>query len=311
VLAGSVGLWNQWLDSAFAFNTLLASGQLQVVNITDPNTNLNAAETVLTSAQATPQGRARIALVAALVDSPGWIEPLLPEPDPTDYATLEANQAVSLGQGFDFIFYFYLRAELETRARGNPSWNTGVNYEKKLKRSVRYAEVKALYEKAGLSLHADLETLERAPRIAAEPTAVTYLSQNISFDGEIKVPVLTMHTSGDDAANVQNEQAYTSVVHKAHNDSLLRQTFVHRAAHCFFTNAETIAALQTMIRRLDTGEWEGTDANALNGTAAALPEAYDVLFGPGSQIVQPAFIEYDSAPFLRPYSLFDRQGGNR
>jgi hypothetical protein len=94
----------------------------------------------------------------------------------------------------------------------------------------------------------------------------------------------------------------SSVVHKAHHDALLRETFVHRAAHCFFTNAETIAALQTLIRRLDTGEWEGTDANALNETAATLPEAYDIFF-PGGDLVQPAFVEYDSAPFLRPYDL--------
>src|SRR5438045_9344711 len=84
VLAGSVVVWNQWLDSAFAFNTLLASGQLEVVNITDPNANIANAETVLNDAQATPEGQARIALVAALVDSPGWVEPLLPKPDPTD-----------------------------------------------------------------------------------------------------------------------------------------------------------------------------------------------------------------------------------
>jgi pimeloyl-ACP methyl ester carboxylesterase len=193
VLAGSVGVWNQWLDSAFAFNTLLASGQLQVVNITDPNANFLNAGTVLNNAQATAKGQARIALVAALVDSPGWVEPLLPQPDPTDYATLEANQEVSLG-GFDFLLYFYLRAELEKRAGGNPSWNTGVDYEKQLKLSVGYAEVQALYQKAGLSLDADLKALNVATRIAAEPKAVSYLSRNIIFDGKIRVPMLTVHT---------------------------------------------------------------------------------------------------------------------
>jgi pimeloyl-ACP methyl ester carboxylesterase len=309
VLAGSVGVWNQWLDSAFAFNILLASGQLQVVNITDQNTNIDNAETVLNNAQATPEGQARIALVAALVDSPGWIEPLLPQPDPTDYATLEANQQVSLG-GFDFFLSFYLRSELEKRAGGNPSWNTGVDYVKQLKLSVGYAEVQALYQQAGLSLDADLKALNEAPRIVADPTAVAYLSQNIVFDGKIRVPILTVHGDGDDVANVQNERAYADVVQEAHNSSLLREAVVHRAAHCFFTSAETIAALQTLIRRLDTGVWNDTDANGLNEAAAALPKKYDVLFGPGSKTVRPAFLDYESAPFLRPFDALDQAVGS-
>src|SRR4029450_13912607 len=92
-VAGSVGIMNQFLDAAFAFKTLLAPGSgLQVVNISDPDANLSIAEEVLTAAQAIPEGRARIALVAALMDLPGWIEPFsglayvpTPEPGPTDY----------------------------------------------------------------------------------------------------------------------------------------------------------------------------------------------------------------------------------
>ena len=231
VVGGSVGFWNELLDSAFAFNILLASGRLQIVHITDPITNLTNAENILNHAQGTPQGQARIALVAALVDSPGWIDPFSPPPNPTDYTTLEANQFFSLGIGLDFPLYFTLRAELEKRAGGNPSWNTGVDYEKQLKLSVSYAEVQALYQQAGLSLDADLLTLKNTARIAADPAAVIYLSQNVIFDGEIQVPVLTVHTAGDDIVNVQNEQAYAAIVHQSHHDSLLRETFVSRAGH--------------------------------------------------------------------------------
>jgi len=301
VVAGSPGFWNQLLDSAFAFNTLLASGQLQLVHITDPVTNLANAETILNNAQSTPQGQARIALVAALVDSPGWIDPLSPEPSVDDYATLEANQFISLGSGLDFPLYFAFRAELEKRAGGNPSWNTGVDYQKQLNLSVNRDEVESLYKQAGMSLAADLKTLNEAARIVADPAAVHYLTRNIALDGEIRVPVLTVHTVGDDIVNVQNEQAYAAIVHKTGHDSLLRETFVHRAGHCQFTSAETIASLQALIHRLDTGEWKGADAKALNAAASALPLAYDDIFGPGSQLLPPAFIEYAPAPFLRPY----------
>jgi len=300
LLAGSVGAWNDWLDSAFAFNTLIAAGQLQVVNITDPETNFINAEQILADAQTTAQGQARIALVAALIDSPGWIDPFSPPPCRTCYAAMEQNQFVSLAQDFNFPLFFELRSELEARAGGNPSWNTGVDYERELKASVDYDEVQALYKKAGLNLNDDLRTLKNATRIAADPDAVKYLSRNVVFNGEIKVPVLTVHTIGDDVVNVQNEQAYSAVVHHAHHASLLRQAFVHRAGHCNFTSAETVAAIEALLHRLDTGEWSAMDPDALNDAASKLPRVYDFL-GFGLPVSPPAFVHYRPAHFQRPF----------
>ncbi len=311
---GSVGIWNQWLDAAFAFKTLLAPGSgLQVVNISDPDTNFSVAEEVLAAAQATPEGRARIALVAALTDLSGWIDPFSPEPGPTDYATQEANQFLEFQQVFDFFAFFDLRAELEGRAGGNPSWNTGVDYKKQLALSIDYSEVRALYEQASLDLDADLEALNNAPRITADPAAVDYLSQNIIFNGQISVPVLTLHTTDDDVVAVENERAYAEVVAKASNSPLLRQIFVHRGGHCNFTEAETLAALRTLVRRLDTGHWQDLDPEDLNIAAKTLGAMYNVLFycylcsefaPPAGVPMVPAFVDYLPAPFLRPYDTF-------
>jgi len=150
VLSGGVATWNTALDSEFAFNTLIAGGGLQVVNITNPLDNLIRAENFLNIAQSTPQGRARLALVSALADGPGWFVPTSPEPAPTDYTTQEMNQFL-WDQNIDFPFVFAFRAELEARAQGNPSWNTGVNYRVQLAHSINRNEVHALYEQAGLS----------------------------------------------------------------------------------------------------------------------------------------------------------------
>ena len=213
VLSGGVATWNTALDSEFAFQQLIDPA-VQVVNITipptDPTANLTAAETAAATAQATPQGQARLALAAALADTPGWFTPLSPEPAASDFAGQEANQFQWETQ-VDFPFAFFLRAELEGRAGGNPSWNTGVNYFTDLRKSSDFAEVKALYAAAGLSLHADLETLNNAARISADPSAVHYLEQNITFNGVLPGPVLTMHTTGDGLVVNQNEQAYASV----------------------------------------------------------------------------------------------------
>ena len=302
VLAGGVGTWNQGLDSEFAFKTLLAFGtSLELVNITDPNTNLLLAESILASAQSTPQGKARFALSAALGDTPGWFDPASPEPAAKDFASREANQFLWASE-VDFPFVFAFRAELEFRAGGNPSWNTGVDYRKQFERSVDREEVRALYKQAGLSLDADLATLNDAARITANPYSVEYLEQNIIFNGRISFPVLTLHTTGDGLVSNQNESAYKDVVEEAGNDRWLRRTFVHRAGHCTFTPAETITALRNLIERLDNGRWPDLDPNTLNAEAAAL--------GP-LNVAPPSFLRFEPAPYLRPFDASDERHCDR
>lgn len=296
VLAGGVGTWNQALDGAFAIQQLLPGGSaLQVVNITNPSQNLATAEGVIGAAQATPQGQARLALAAALSDVPGWFAPGSPEPAATDYATQELNQ-FQWDTRVDGPFIFDFRSELEQRAGGNPSWNIGVNYWEQLKKSIDFNEVKALYAAAGLSLSADIRTLNSAPRITPDPRAVAYLIHNIVYNGNLDdKPVLTMHTTGDGLVANQDEQAYRSAVQDARDRRFLRQVFVHRAGHCSFTPAETITALQALIQRLDTGHWSDIDPSDFNATAAAL--------GPSLNTLPPGFIDYEPAPFLRPFDL--------
>src|SRR5271155_3466498 len=302
VLSGGVATWNTALDSEFVFKTLIAPGTgLQVVNITNPPENFELSEALLAEAQATPQGRARIALGAAVSDTPGWFTPLSPEPAADDFVSQEANQFL-WDQQVDFPFVFAFRAELEARAQGNVSWNTGVDYRHQLDRSISRAEVVALYQQAGLDLDADLKTLQDAARISADPDAVRYLEQNIIFDGRIHIPVLTLHTKGDGLVVVQNESAYKKVVDEEGNGEFLRRTFIDRAGHCAFTPAETIADVLTLIDRLDTGHWHNVNATDLSNAANALGPAFNVFAGAqGVVATPPAFIEFHPSPYLRTF----------
>lgn len=298
VLAGGVGTWNQALDAAFSFNILLAGGSLPVVHISNPGDAFNQAEAIIKAAQATPQGRARIALVSALGDTPGWFSATSPEPAQNDFAAQEQNQFLWSSQ-VDFAFIFLARAELESRAGGNPSWNIGVDYRDQLERSVDRKEVQALYKQAGLNLNGDLDALNRAPRIAPDLPAVFYLNRFITFNGDLDIPVLTMHTTGDGLVVNQDEQTYASVVRESDDSALLRQVFVHRAGHCTFTPAENLAGLQTLIHRLDTGRWgDSTDPDLMNQEASA--------FGSTLNLAPPAFINFRPAPFLRPFAFPER-----
>jgi dienelactone hydrolase len=206
-----------------------------------------------------------------------------------------------------FPFVFAFRAELEARAGGNPSWNTGVNYLTDLAKSADLKEVVALYRAAGLSLTKDLLTLNSAPRVKASPNAEAYLVKNIAFNGRISVPVLTMHTTGDGLVVPENEQAYRSAVDQAGRANLLRQVFVHRAGHCAFTPAETVTAVQTLENRLATGRWHVPSPAAMNAQAAALGPQLNIFSAGGAvAATPPAFLSYSPARYLRPFNLVSR-----
>jgi len=72
------------------------------------------------------------------------------QPAANAFAAQEVNQFNWDNQP-DFLFGFFGRAELEARAGGHFSWNTGVDYRKQLSHSVDRAEVEALYKTADLS----------------------------------------------------------------------------------------------------------------------------------------------------------------
>jgi hypothetical protein len=309
VVAGGVGTWNQTLDGEFVFKTLLApASQLQLVNIADPVANIALATSLAAAAHPDAAGRARLALAAAVSDIPGWFDPLGPEPARNDFAARLDNQ-YAWDVNVDFFFAFGARSELEHRAGGNPSWNTGVDYRRQLALSVDRAEVEALYREAGLDLEADLTTLAHTPRIQPNPGAVRYLERNIVYNGQLDgVPVLTVHTTGDGLVVDQQEDGYADVVDDAGQGGILRQLFVHRAGHCTFTPAETIAAFQALVERIDHGRWGDLAPGAVNTRARGLGGQYNV-FSPNGQTppvaVAPAYLTYGPAEYLRE---FDARG---
>lgn len=304
-LGGAPGNWNMALDGAFVFKTLLApNAPLQLVNITNPQVNVATAVQALDAAQATPQGRARLALAAAVAATPGWFTVLTPEPAAGDYITRQYNQYLWLKNiGIPFTFGF--RANVEQLAGANPSGNVGVNYLLQLDRSGTRGMVEALYQQAGLDLAADLAALDAAPRISANAFGQDYLSRHMAFNGRIAVPLLTLHTTDDGLVAVQNEEAYRSVVNAAGGGALLRQMFVRRAGHCTFSAAETLVALQTLERRLTSGQWDDTsNTAALNAQALALGPPLNVISPSAGSVIPapPAFTAYQPSGFLRPFT---------
>jgi pimeloyl-ACP methyl ester carboxylesterase len=293
LVQGGVANWNNTLDPAFALKTLLGS-DVPLVNLPSQQAATDAANTLtarVDSAQSTAEGRARIALAAALHNIPVWNATTQTRPAATDWDAQQANQYDAV-KGLLKIAAFNRRQEAEVRAGGNMSWNTGVDYTRLLGQSSVRKEVTELYKKAGLSLGKDLAALNRAPRITADPAAVAWMSGTSSFTGRLAKPQLSVHTIGDPLVPVQTESALRRAVSAAGSAPLLRQAYVDNAGHCTFSPAEQLAALHTLEDRLTTGSWQGTDPASLNARATA-----------ADPTTPTRYVSYRPTPYLRPYDL--------
>jgi hypothetical protein len=292
-VAGGLGMLNQALDAAFALRTLLApEGQLvRFASYEHEQANVAYMRATLAAAQQTAQGRARIALAAAFAQLSTWSVVDAAEPEMTDWPAQQQQQYEAV-----LFAVFSPRQPLEARAGGNFSWNTGVDYRRQLARSGRARLVAALYRAAGLDLQADLDALEQALRIAADPPAVDYMVRNVTPSGDIGVPVLTLHEIGDNAPTVTQARAYRDAVRAAGKTRLLRQAYVRRPGHCRYTPAELAAVVLTLEQRLEDGSWGGSaTAGALNALATRLAATARQTLGTSG------FVDYRPDPFLRPF----------
>jgi pimeloyl-ACP methyl ester carboxylesterase len=283
-VAGEVPWFNAYLDAAYTMKTLLdPTGPAQLVGITDPAAAAAYWTGLATTAQQTPAGQARLALAAAFATLPPWSDPASAEPAPTDYLAQQQQQFRTLSTNFAF-FQAHVRQDMENRVGGPFSWNSGVDYDQLYRRLDRryHAEVRALYERASLDLDADLRALQAGPRVApTDPTAIAQMN-TFAQRGRLRIPLLTMHTIGDDIVFPSLETVYERRVERRGAGALLRQTYVRAAGHCNFTSSETLAALLTVDRRLRTGTWPRTTPGAMNARAArtGLGEAHFTTYQP-------------------------------
>ena len=89
------------------------------------------------------------------------------------------------------------------------------------------------------------------------------MQNNVTLTGKLQVPVVTLHTTGDTEAQVEQERAYADLVHVVGTQDMLRQLFIHRAGHCTQTGAELLTGFQVLMQRIETGKWEETDRSRI------------------------------------------------
>lgn len=292
LVAGGVDLNNYQLNAEYAITKLIpgASG-VQIrdyASPTDGTTAATALSNAITAAQSTAAGKARIALVGALLNETDWAVGET-APAPHDYAGQEAQEEEWMTTGGQLAFIEFGRYYIEQAAGGDSGWNVGVNYAALLSQSTHSQQVAALYRAAGLNLRTDLATLDRGESLAPESGSLASMEHSSTNTGRITVPMLDIHTTSDQLVPVEQESAFAQKVEQAGSGALLRQAYVSRQGHCNFTTAETVAALDTVNQRVTTGHWgDSTSAASLQAAADALglDGAAYVSYRPGPLVTQ-------------------------
>jgi hypothetical protein len=88
-------------------------------------------------------------------------------------------------------------------------------------------------------------------RVAADSVAVAYLARNYTPTGHIAIPVLALHTTGDQVVPSWAENDYDAITAAAGTSRLFVVQYVVAPNHCQFTDAQIGTAfdeLRTWVR---------------------------------------------------------------
>jgi hypothetical protein len=301
-----VGMFDAILDLNLATTILLTDGTdahgnpIEIVSASDPVASRDALMAAVQGALATPEGRARLALIASLNTVTGWYDVNSARPATLD--EIVEGQANWLTYAYSWGLGPTARPDIEAKLGGNPSSSYDGDRLARLQRSGAAPDVRRAYAEAGLDLRADLAALDAAPAIVADPDARAAMAADRPA-GTTPSPVLTLHTTGDGGAPPSYERSFGARVARAGDPTAYRNLYVERGGHLTVTTAEELAALAALEHKVDTGRWPPLHSRALDATAWAYgPDLFGV-FDPATfetSFHEPAFTGFRPPRQPRP-----------
>lgn len=277
-----VELANMRLDLAIALKALLdPEGDLKpIIAEGEQAAAGDAWRAMLEAAMQTPEGRARMALAAAVAQYPMWGSQGNPEANYADWNDPQAIQDAMVRVALDGAMRSVTGRPMWDNVAGPMSWTTGIDYHAFYANAnpAQRELVGAMYAAAGLDpeadIKADIDRINAWPRVDATAEGIEYFRAR-THSGAIGIPVLHMSNIGDGGTPAAVMAGYVQKIEHEGAQDLYRQAFINASGHCTFNEAELAAATETMMQRLETGEWVGVDPAAMNalGAASGLGEA--------------------------------------
>jgi len=290
-----VELANMRLDLAVALKALLdPEGELKpIIAEGEQSAAGQAWRAMLEAAMETPEGRARMALAAAVAQYPLWGSQGNPEAENVDWSDAEAVQDAMMRVALDGALRAVTGRPMWDNPAGVMSWTSGIDYHAFYANAdERQRELVAqMYTAAGLDpdtdIAADIDRINDWPRIEATAEGIAYFRTR-THTGNIGTPVLHMSNIGDGGTPAAVMAGYQMKIEAEGTGELYRQAFINASGHCTFNAAELAAATQTMMNRLETGEWVGVDPEAMNAR------------GQASGLGEPRYIDIEQTGFRLP-----------
>jgi hypothetical protein len=84
-------------------------------------------------------------------------------------------------------------------------------------------------------------------RISADPEAVDEIEDHYQTSGELSVPLVTLHTTGDAVVPYWHATRYRDKTIASHSFALHRPMTIDRHGHCNFYALEIIAAFNQLV----------------------------------------------------------------
>jgi pimeloyl-ACP methyl ester carboxylesterase len=91
-------------------------------------------------------------------------------------------------------------------------------------------------------------------RVSPDTSLYEAFEETRPLSGEIKRPLLTLHTTGDLVVPISSAQALQRAVDGAKQGNLLVQRFIRSAGHCTFTGQEESQAFADLVKWVRVGE---------------------------------------------------------
>ena len=95
-------------------------------------------------------------------------------------------------------------------------------------------------------------------RFASTPDAQNYLDHNYEPSGDVRIPMLTLHTMWDAAVPIFHEGVLARTVSDAGRGDLLLQRSIPAYGHCNFTPAQMIGGFDSLVQWVTTGQKPAT-----------------------------------------------------
>lgn len=289
-----VELANMRLDLAVALKTLLdPEGDLKTIIADGEQDEAREAwQAVLNEVKKTPEGRARMALATALAQYPIWGSQGSPEADLPDWNDPESLQDAMVRVAVDGALRSVTGRPMWDNPAGVMSWTAGIDYHEFYENADEKQRglVRNMYEEAGLDpkadIAADIDRINAWPRVEATAEGIEYFRTR-THSGAIGIPALHISNIGDGGTPATVMAGYVAKIEREGTEDMYRQAFINASGHCTFNEAELAAATAVMVERLETGEWNSVDPEAMNALGVSKGEARYIALDEGHEFRLP------------------------